>query len=60
MEIDLKYKSLLLEILEEKRYQLSLQLEKLKGKPNTADRKNLSDKQSKLETLQHIVLMANN
>ena len=60
MEIDLKYKSLLLEVLEEKRYQLSLKLEKLKGEPYTTERKKLTEKQSKLEALQHLVLLANN
>ncbi|MFT5168285.1 MAG: hypothetical protein ACI8P3_003526 [Saprospiraceae bacterium] len=59
MEIDLRYKSLLLELLEEKRYQISLELDKLKGEPFTNERKKLTEKQSKLEALQHQIILSN-
>lgn len=58
MKIDRKYKPLLLELIEEKRYQLSLQLEDLKGKPLTPERKKMTQKQADLEALQHIILSA--
>lgn len=53
MNIDPKYKPILLEALEELMYKLSLQLESLKGGPLTKDRKELTEKQAMLEELQH-------
>ncbi len=58
MEIDPKYKPLLLEALEDMMYKLSLQLENLKGGPLDTERKALTDKQSEVEALQHIISTA--
>lgn len=55
MTIDPKYKPILLEALEDMMYKLSIQLEPLKGKPLTAERKQLTAKQNLTEELQHIV-----
>jgi hypothetical protein len=55
MIIDNKFRPLLLEALEDLMYKLSLQLEELKGGPLTEERKELTDKQVKLEELQHII-----
>ena len=55
MEIDPKYKPLLLEALEELMYKLSLLLEELKGEPMTHQRSNLTKKQREIEHLQHII-----
>ena len=55
MKIDIKYKSILLEAMEELMYKLSLQLEDLKGKPLTKKRKELTKKQVDLEKLQHLI-----
>src|SRR5690606_4127584 len=53
MIIDPKYRPILLEALEDLMYKLSLQQEKLKGKPLTADRKEITNKQNLVEELQH-------
>jgi hypothetical protein len=53
LTIDPKYKSILLEALEEMMYKLSLQLNDLKGGPLTKERKELTDKQNMVEELQH-------
>lgn len=53
MNIDPKYKPLLLEALEELMYKLSMQLEGLKGGPLTTERKELTGKQAMVEELQH-------
>jgi len=55
MEIDLKYKEVLLEALEELMYKLSLQLEELKGQPLEKWRKELTEKQNQIEDLQHLI-----
>jgi hypothetical protein len=55
LEIDPKYKPILLEALEDLMYKLSLQLEGLKGGPLTKERKDLTDKQNMLEELQHVI-----
>lgn len=55
MLIDPKHKPLLLEALEDLMYKLSLQLENLKGGPLTKERKELTEKQSMLEELQHLI-----
>jgi hypothetical protein len=55
LEIDPKYKPILLEALEDLMYKLSLQLEGLKGGPLTKERKDLTDKQNMLEELQHLI-----
>lgn len=55
MTIDNKFRPLLLEALEDLMYKLSLQLEELKGGPLTEERKELTNKQVKLEELQHII-----
>jgi hypothetical protein len=59
MTIDPKYKPVLLEALEDMMYKLSMQLEPLKGKPLTGERKQLTAKQSALEELQHLVSNSN-
>ena len=53
IQIDPKYRSILLEALEDMMYKLSLQLEEYKGGPMDAGRKELSKKQASLERLQH-------
>lgn len=53
LNIDQKYKPILLEALEDLMYKLSLQLEDLKGEPLTKERRDLTDKQNLLEELQH-------
>jgi hypothetical protein len=53
LNIDQKYKPILLEALEDLMYKLSLQLEDLKGGPLTKERSDLADKQNLLEELQH-------
>ncbi len=60
MTIDPKYKSILLEALEDMMYKLSIQQEKLKGKPLTAERKEITNKQTLVEELQHQILKATN
>jgi hypothetical protein len=55
MLLDSKYKTLLLEALEDLMYKLSLQLENLKGGPLTKERKELTNKQAMLEELQHLI-----
>ena len=55
LEIDSKYSPLILEALEELMYKLSLQLEELKGKPLDKWRKELTEKQSAIEELQHLI-----
>lgn len=60
MTIDPKYKPVLLEALEDMMYKLSLQQEKLKGKPLTPERKEITDKQTQVEELQHQISKAAN
>ncbi|QSE96498.1 hypothetical protein [Fulvivirga lutea] len=55
LQIDSSYKPLMLEALEEMMYKLSLELNKLKGGPMDKQRKLLTDKQAKIEKLQHII-----
>jgi len=55
MTIDPKHKPVLLEALEDMMYKLSLQLEDQKGKPLTAERKVLTEKQNLVEELQHLI-----
>lgn len=55
IQIDKKYQPLLLEALEDMMYKLSLELENYKGGAMQGKRKELTDKQSKLEVLQHLV-----
>jgi len=55
MELDSKFKPILLEALEELMYKLSLQLDELKGGPMNRKRKELTAKQSKIEELQHLI-----
>ena len=57
LEIDPKYKPVLLEALEDLMYKLSMQLEDLKGEPLTASRKQLTQKQKQVEVLQHLISM---
>jgi hypothetical protein len=55
MEINTKYKTVLLEALEDMMYKLSMQLNELKGGPLTKERKELSAKQKQVEELQHVI-----
>ncbi|MEP1094198.1 MAG: hypothetical protein ABJG78_03770 [Cyclobacteriaceae bacterium] len=55
LQIDAKYKPVLLEALEEMMYKLSLQLDDLKGTPLSKQRKELTEKQAVIEELQHII-----
>lgn len=57
IEIDPRYKPILLESLEELMYKLSLQLEELKGQPMTTERRKLTEKQILIEDLQHQISM---
>lgn len=56
MNIDPKYKPLILEALEDMMYKISLQLEELKGGPLTKERKALTEKQAEVEKAQHAIL----
>lgn len=58
LQIDPKFKPLLLEALEDLMYKLSLQLKDLKGGPLTSERKALTEKQDQLEELQHIISLS--
>ncbi len=58
MEIHPKYKSLLLEAIQNMMYKISLDLESLKGQPMTKSRKELTKKQKSLEELQHVIHIA--
>ena len=58
LELDPKYRPLLLEALEELLYKLSLQLEELKGGQMTKEREALSRKQRQIEKLQHEIFQA--
>lgn len=58
MKIDVKFKPLMLEALEELMYKLSLQLDELKGEPLGKWRKELTQKQTNIEELQHIISMS--
>jgi hypothetical protein len=55
MNVDTKYKPILLEALEDMMYKLSLQLDALKGEPLTTERKALTKKQELIEELQHLI-----
>lgn len=55
LQLDPKYKPLLLEALEDLMYKLSMQLEELKGEPLTGQRKQLTEKQQAIEELQHFI-----
>ena len=55
MNLDPKFKPILLEALEDMMYKLSMELEKLKGGPLTKQRKELTAKQNLVEELQHLV-----
>ena len=55
IKIDPDYKHILLEALEDMMYKLSLQLEEFKGEPLDKERKALTQKQAKVEKLQHII-----
>ncbi len=59
IELNSEFKPLLLEALEDMMYKLSLQLDELKGSPLDMERQALTDKQIKLEKLQHIISIAN-
>lgn len=58
IKIDIKYKNVLLEVLEDKMYKLSLELDELKGGPLDSKRKELDNKQKEIEELQHIISSA--
>jgi hypothetical protein len=55
MNVDPKHKAILLEALEDMMYKLSLELDALKGKPLTKERKALTKKQELIEELQHLI-----
>ena len=58
IQIDKKYRELLLEALEDLMYKLSLEQEDLKGQPMSKWRKELTRKQTQVEELQHLVSMS--
>lgn len=58
LQLDPKFKPLLLEALEDLMYKLSMQLKDLKGGPLTPERKALTEKQDELEELQHIISLS--
>lgn len=60
MELEAKHKQILLEALEELMYKLSLELNNLKGGPLDARRKQLTEKQKEVETLQHEISLIDN
>ncbi|MFZ1786000.1 MAG: hypothetical protein WAU23_12420 [Ferruginibacter sp.] len=51
LKIDIKYKPILLEALEELMYKLSLQVDDFKGEPLSKLRKNVTEKQKAAEEL---------
>ena len=55
LQLDPKYKPLLLEALEDLMYKISMEQEKLKGQPMNKQRKALNKKQETAEELQHLV-----
>ena len=55
INIDSKFKPILLESLEDLMYKLSMQLEEYKGQPMSEQRKKLTDKQVLVEQLQHLI-----
>ena len=55
IQIDSRYRSLLLEALTEMRYKISLQLETYKGQPMSQQRKELTRKQQEVEQLQYLL-----
>ena len=55
-----KYRPILLKTLKSMNYKLSLQQDKLKGKPLTAERKEITNKQTLVEELQHQISKATN
>ena len=55
LSVDTTFKPILLHTLEDLMYKLSLQLDDLKGGPLDKERKELTQKQSKIEELQHII-----
>lgn len=55
MNIDVKYKDILLEALEDKMYQISLRLNDMKGMAMTEERKRLTRMQRQIEKLQHLI-----
>ena len=55
IQLDPKYKIVLLEAIEEQMYKTSLRLESYKGQPLTKARKELIEKQSYLEEIQHAI-----
>ena len=59
IQIDPKFKPLLLEALGEYLYKLSLQLNDFKGQPLTKRRKELTQKQRQIEELQHLIYVSN-
>jgi hypothetical protein len=59
MQVDPKHKAILLEALEDMMYKLSLELDALKGKPLTKERKALTKKQELIEELQHLISASN-
>lgn len=60
MNIDPKFKPILLEALEDMMYKLSLQLNELKGGPLTPERRELTEKQAMIEELQHQISLLDN
>lgn len=55
IELDSINKAILLEALEDMMYKLSLQLEDLKGGPLDKERKRLTEKQTEVERIQHVI-----
>ncbi|MEO1053225.1 MAG: hypothetical protein AAFX87_21515 [Bacteroidota bacterium] len=55
IKLDTQYQPILLEALEDMMYKISLQLDDLKGGPNTQQRKELTQKQAQIEELQHLI-----
>lgn len=55
VSVDIKYKDLLLEAIEDLMYKISLELNSMKGGPLTAERKKLTSKQKALEEVQHLI-----
>lgn len=58
IELDAKHKPILLEALEDMMYKLSIQLEDHKGGPLDKERKELTQKQSIVEQIQHTISIA--
>ncbi len=58
IQIDDKFKDVLVEVLDDYLYRVSLELNALKGQPMTSNRKDLTKNQRKMEELRNLLLVS--